>query len=69
MRDEGQIDVDQRVGFCEPLPGRSNTAKAVNDPLVLAQQVRMRLQVLFVRNFTATGPELDRVQRVQWQPS
>jgi hypothetical protein len=41
VRDERQIDVDQRVGFGEPLPGRSDAAKAVNDPLVLAQQVRM----------------------------
>jgi hypothetical protein len=28
----------------------------------------MRLQVLFVRNFAATRPELNRVQRVQRQP-
>ena len=69
VRDERQINVDQRVGFGEPLPGRINTAKAVNDPLVLAQQVRMRLQVLLVRNFAATSPILDGVQRVQWQPS
>src|SRR6266508_882708 len=28
VSDERQIDVDQRVGFREPLPGRSNAAKA-----------------------------------------
>ena len=68
VRGERQIDVDQRVGFREPLPGRSNTAKAVDDPLVLAQQVRMRLQVLFVRNSRRRRPELDHVQRIQRQP-
>src|SRR4029077_11577523 len=67
VRGERQINVDQRVSFSEPLPGRSNTAEAVNDPLVLAQQVRMRLQVLFVRNSAAAGPDMDQVQRVQRQ--
>ena len=37
-------------------------------PATMAQQVRMRLQVLFVRNSAAAGPELDHVQRVQRQP-
>src|SRR3954451_22343751 len=68
MRDERQIDVGERVGSGEPLPGRSNIAKALDEPLVLAQQVRMRFHVVFVRNLSATGPELDQVQRVEWQP-
>src|SRR5580704_16274963 len=57
--EERKIDVDQRVCSCETLPGRSSTAVAVNYPRVLAKQVRMRRQVLFVGNFTTTDSVLD----------
>ena len=42
MRQERKTDVDQRVCGCETLPGRGSTAVAVNYPLVLPEQVRMR---------------------------
>ena len=51
VRDEGQIDVNQRVGLGEPLPGRSDTAKPVDDPFIPAQQVCVLSQELFVRDF------------------
>src|SRR5579863_1069940 len=58
MRDERQIDIDQRVGLREPFPGGGDGAKAVDDPFVLPQQIRMRFQVLLLRDFAAAGPKL-----------
>src|SRR5579864_7833631 len=37
VHDERQINVDQCVSLGESFPGRSNTAKAIYDPLVSAQ--------------------------------
>jgi len=67
MRKKGQVNVDQRIRCGEPLPGRSHTTKAINDPLVSAQKVRVYLQVRIMRNLAATGSVLDRIYRVKRQ--
>ena len=54
MRKKGQVNVDQRIRRREPLPGRGNTAKAINDPLVSAEKVGVYLQVLVMWNLAAT---------------
>jgi hypothetical protein len=66
MGRERQIDVDQRIGGGEPLPGRRN-AKSVNDPFVTAQQLGVRLEVFVVRDFAAIGFELDHVEGIERQ--
>src|SRR5262252_823993 len=62
VRSNGQVNVDQCIRGGESLPGRGNTAKAVNDPLVLAEEVGVYLQVLVMRNLAATDFVLDCIQ-------
>jgi hypothetical protein len=43
MDPKRQIDVDQRVGGREPLPGGSHGAEAIDDPFVATQDIGVRL--------------------------
>src|SRR6476659_3967487 len=67
MGGEGQIHVDEGIGSRETLPSGSNTAETVDDPLVLAQQRCVCLEVFVVRNGDAASPILDEIERVQRQ--
>ena len=69
MGREGQIDVNKRIGSREPLPCGRDAAEAVDDPLVPAQQLRMRLQVLLAWNLGAAWLVLDQVERMERQSS
>ena len=65
VREKRQVDVHERVGGREPLPGRRGGAIAVDDPLISLDELGVGLQVLFVRDLAAPGPELDRIQRIE----
>ncbi len=65
VHEQRQIDVDKRVRAGETLPSRLDAAKAINNPCVTLQQLRVRLQIFVVRNFAATGSVLNRVQGVE----
>ena len=65
VRQKGQVNVHERVGGREPLPGRRGSAIAVDDPLISPDELGVGLQVLFVRDLAAPGPELDRIQRIE----
>jgi hypothetical protein len=39
MRGKGQVNVNERISCREPLPGRRDTAKAVDDPLISVEEV------------------------------
>ena len=43
MRKKRQVNVNERIGCGEPLPGRRDTAKAVNDPLISVEEVCVNL--------------------------
>jgi hypothetical protein len=68
MRDERQINIDEGVSPRESLPGRRNTAVAVDDPFVLTQQLCVGFQVFFVRSFAAASPIFDEIERIVRQP-
>ena len=42
MRKKRQVDVNERISCREPLPGRCDTAKAINDPLISVEEVGVR---------------------------
>ena len=66
MHQEWQIDVDQRIGGSESFPRESRTAKTIDDPLILAQQIGVRLQELVLGDFYAPRSELHHVHDVEW---
>jgi hypothetical protein len=66
MNQKGQIDVDQRIGCRKPLPRESRTAKAIDDPFILAQQIGVRLSEFVLRDFDAPRSELHHVHDVEW---
>jgi hypothetical protein len=68
VHQNGQVDVNQRVGGREPLPSRGDTAKAIDDPIVSAEEVCVFAQVLLARNLSATRLVLDSIERVQREP-
>jgi len=39
MRKKRQVNVNERISCREPLPGRRDTAKAINDPLISVEEV------------------------------
>jgi hypothetical protein len=65
MSQRRQIYVDQRVSRRESLPSSSDAAEVVDDSLVAAQEIGMRVQILLVRHFAASGSLLNDVQRMQ----
>ena len=66
MKQKWQVDIDQRIGSREPLPRESLTAKAIDDPLLLTQQIGVRLQELVLGYFDASRFELHHVHDVKW---
>src|SRR5262245_18700349 len=66
MKQKWQIDVDQRIGGREPLPRENLTVKAIDDPLLSAQQTGVRLQELVAGYFDASRFELHHVHDVEW---
>src|SRR5215472_18678302 len=67
MNKERQIDVDQRIGEREPLPGESRAAKTVDDPLIATQHIGVQLQEFIRRDFCAPRSELHQVYDVKWK--
>src|SRR3954471_24736594 len=75
VRSDRQIDIDQRVSRAEPLPRRGDTAVAIDDPSLPAEDVGMEFQIRSVGNFPAIllvrpiAPvaKLDDVERVERQ--
>jgi hypothetical protein len=39
MRKKRQVDVNERIGCSEPLPGQRDTVKTVNDPLIPVEEI------------------------------
>src|SRR6185503_1178301 len=68
VRQEREIDVDQRIGYSEPLPGGGHTTKAIDDPFLTEDERGVGLQVLLMRDFATTSPVLDPVQGIERQP-
>jgi hypothetical protein len=68
VREDRQVDVDQRVGGGESLPRGGDGAEAVDDPRVPADEIGVDGQVLVVRHRRSTRPELDHVDHVQREP-
>ena len=58
MCKKGRVDVNERISCRELLPGRRDTAKALNDPLISVEEVCVSLQVLLVRDLAAACSEL-----------
>src|SRR5258708_3513584 len=77
MRQKGKVDVNERIGCVEPVPRRSDTVIAINDPPILLEEVRVNFQILLVRDLAAillfrsiaACSELDCIQRIERQPS
>lgn len=67
MRKKRQVDVNERISCREPLPGRCDTAKAINDPLISVEEVGVDLEILLVRDRAAACPPLDFINRMQRQ--
>ena len=65
MCEQRQVDVHERVRTGEALPGGRAATVPINDPRVTLQQLRVRLQIVLVRNLGAAGSVLDHVQRVE----
>ena len=63
---KGEIDVDQRIRGREPLPSECRTAETIDDPLIPAQQIGVRLQEFVLGNFDASRGELHHVHYVEW---
>src|SRR5262245_13350379 len=66
MKQKWEVDIDQRIGGREPLPRESLTAKAIDDPLLSAQQIGVCLQELVLGYFDASRFELHHVHDVKW---
>jgi hypothetical protein len=63
FRDELSV-LDQGVRAGEAFPGGFRATKAVDDPGLRLQQLRVGLQVVVVRDVAATGSERDHVQGI-----
>ena len=59
MRKEREVNVNKRISCRKPVPSRGDTAKAVNDPLVSAEEVCVYLQVLVMWNLATARSVLD----------
>ena len=77
MRQKRQIDVNECIGHIEPLPCQHNTVIAINNPSISLEQVRVKLQILLLRDLAAilllrqiaACSEFDRIERIKRQPS
>src|SRR5580704_5261753 len=65
MGQYGQVNVDERISRSEPLPGRRDAAIAVDDPLILVQDVSVYLEILLLPDLAAACAVLEFVDRIQ----
>src|SRR5712671_4774724 len=72
MRQKRQVDVNERIGCSEPLPGQRDTVKAINDTLIPVEEIRVYPHILVMRDRVARQVialrVLDDIDRIQRQP-
>ena len=60
-----KVHVNQRVSRGESLPRGRNAPKAIDDPTIPRQKIRVCREILFFRDLTAATPVLHDIHRIQ----
>lgn len=60
--------MNERIRCFEPFPQQLDAAKAIDDPFVISQQCRVRLNILFVRDSCASHSILELINNRERQP-
>ena len=69
MHCKRQVNVNERIRRFKPSPEQLDATKTIDDPLVIGEQFRVRLKILFVRDSNATRSVLELINNRERQSS